>query len=108
MDEELVYREKLWNERVIQIFLNKSESISFYKIMNTYLVEELDNFREHVELCGIPCDHMIYEILNVVNGLSPSLKDDILIGLDVEDIDLPFKYKSEKIKIKNIRNPNNS
>jgi hypothetical protein len=87
LNEDLKYREKLWNESDKQIFLNKSESDSFYEIMVQYLHQELEHYHEYVEDNGIPNNHMLYELLNVVNGLSPSHKKEILEGFEIKDID---------------------
>ena len=87
MCEDLKYREKLWNEGDKQIFLNKSESDSFYEIMVQCLYEELEHYHEYVEENGIPINHMLYDLLNVVNGLSPSHKKEIIEGFDIKDID---------------------
>lgn len=90
--EELEYREKLWNDCSKQIFLNESESNSFYEIMCNYLSGELEHYREYVETNGVPENHIIYDLLTVINGLSPSDKNEILIGYNVEDI----RYKINK------------
>ena len=76
-NEELEYREKLWSEGDKQIFLNKSESDSFLEIMVTRLNEELEHYWDCVELDRIPNEHMVYDLINVLNGLQPSHKEEI-------------------------------
>ena len=87
MFEDLKYREKIWNEGDKQIFLNKLESDSFNEIMVQCLYEELEHYYECVEENGIPINHMLYDLLNVINGLSPSHKKEIIEGFDIKDID---------------------
>lgn len=91
-EDLLEYREKLWVEGETEIYLNKDETNSFYKIMFHFLGDEIEHFQECVE-DGINVEnHILYHFVNVINGLPQNLKEEIVSWVE-EVVDKDFWNK---------------
>ena len=74
---QLEYREKLWNEGETEIYLSKDETNSFFEIMVHFLIEEKENYKKCLE-DGIDVkNHILNDLVNVINGLPQELKEDL-------------------------------
>ena len=78
----------------VEIHLNLSETVSLFQILCSYINEETEHYYENEdEINGEP--HMVHHFINLLNGLPPNLRKEVLKGVhsDFKDIKLPKGWK---------------